>query len=263
MCTVSVIPLRVGRHSGGDGAGGDALGGFRLVHNRDELLSRPLAQSPRVRRFGDHQAIFPIDQPGGGTWVAATDAGVAFAMLNVNHGHRVAGVDHRPSRGRIIPALLGCDDALRAIERARQIDAHAFAPFRLVIVDRSHWGEIYADGWDVTAVTKAFGVAPLLFTSSGLGDDLVERPRRALFDEMIRKNAPSPRRQDEFHAHRWPDRPHLSVHMSRADARTVSRTVVEVASSAASGGGVTMHYRAADDDIARSTQLHPRQLQPQ
>ena len=35
-------------------------------------------------------------------------------------------------------------------------------------------------------------------------------------------------RQQAFHAHRWPDRPEVSVLMTRRDARTVSRTAIEV-----------------------------------
>jgi hypothetical protein len=42
-----------------------------------------------------------------------------------------------------------------------------------------------------------------------------------------------------FHCHRWADRPHLSVNMSRADACTVSRTVVSLGA-----GRVSMTYHA-------------------
>jgi hypothetical protein len=34
--------------------------------------------------------------------------------------------------------------------------------------------------------------------------------------------------QARFHAHRWPQRPELSVRMARRGARTVSRSVVDV-----------------------------------
>ena len=36
--------------------------------------------------------------------------------------------------------------------------------------------------------------------------------------------------QDAYHRHRWPDRPYLSVCMSRPEAKTVSYTVTEVQS---------------------------------
>jgi hypothetical protein len=48
--------------------------------------------------------------------------------------------------------------------------------------------------------------------------------------------------QDAFHAHRWRDRPAVSVHMSRPDACTVSTTIVEVTT-----GEVRMTYQPAHE----------------
>jgi len=72
--------------------------------------------------------------------------------------------------------------------------------------------------------------------SSGLGDTLV-RPRLELFDQEVLNPGVTPARQDAYHAHRWPDRPEISVAMERAAARTVSRTIVEVVPAR-----VTMRY---------------------
>jgi hypothetical protein len=69
----------------------------------------------------------------------------------------------------------------------------------------------------------------LLFTSSGLGDWRVEWPRRELFEQMLHRGDGNwPARHDAFHRHRWAGRPELSVWMSRAEARTVSRTTIEI-----------------------------------
>jgi hypothetical protein len=38
----------------------------------------------------------------------------------------------------------------------------------------------------------------------------------------------TPAAQDAFHRHSWEGREHVSVQMSRAEARTVSRTTVEL-----------------------------------
>jgi len=73
-----------------------------------------------------------------------------------------------------------------------------------------------------------------------------------LFDSMITDSEESAATQDRFHAHSWPDRPELSVLMSRADARTVSITAVEVLP----GHGlpsVTMAYTPVLAEPARST----------
>jgi hypothetical protein len=62
MCTVTVIPLSFG---------------IRVACNRDESRERPAAMSPELRIFGGNQALLPIDPTGGGTWIAASEAGLA------------------------------------------------------------------------------------------------------------------------------------------------------------------------------------------
>jgi hypothetical protein len=223
MCTVSVIAL---------------AGGFRLACNRDELLSRPIARPPQIRAFGDRRAVMPIDPASGGTWVAVNDARLAISLLNVNRSGAGAFLGRR-SRGRIIPSLLHCECVDNAIDIARRLDPGCYPSFRLVVVDGERWGEVVSDGGRIDTLPHRFDRTPLLFTSSSLGDDLVDPPRRALFDHMV---CPTPHRQEEFHLHVWPDRPHLSVNMSRDDARTVSRTVIEVTADAA-----TMGYSADGD----------------
>jgi len=85
---------------------------------------------------------------------------------------------------------------------------------------------------------------PVMFTSSGLGDARVEGPRRELFHDWFGDDpAQWPAQQDAFHRHRWPDRPELSVCMSREDARSVSLTVVEVTAA-----GVSLTYHGAPPD---------------
>jgi hypothetical protein len=240
MCTVSVIALP-----------GWSSGGFRLACNRDELLSRPIALPPEIHRFRGRRAVIPIDPTSHGTWIAVNDAGVEFALLNLNRRGEQKFAE-RCSRGRIILSLLHCDTADDALDAARQIDQRRYPPFRLVIIDGQRWGEILSDGRQLDVQAHPFDAKPLVFTSSSLGDDLVEQPRRELFSRIV--GAPTPDRQDAFHLHAWPDRPHLSVNMSRADARTVSRTVVEV-----TDGAATMRYFA--DGFAHVLRLENSRIQ--
>lgn len=212
MCTVSAISF-------GDG--------FRLVCNRDELLVRPIALPPVVTRFGERNAVMPIDPQSNGTWIAVNDAGLAMALLNVNVARCGDVRGERCSRGEIIPSLLHCEDVAGSLDVARAVNPLHFQPFRLVILDRHHWADVYSDAWDIGITSRPFDGAPLMFTSSGLGDTLVDHPRREMFDTMVRTADVSPQRQDAFHAHQWPERLHLSVMMSRADARTVSQTIIE------------------------------------
>lgn len=219
MCTVTVVPVRRSA---------------RLACNRDEQHSRPGALPPRIVAFGQRRAVLPVDPTSGGTWVAANDAGLALALINVNlaPGRGRDCTPQRPaaqqSRGAIISSLLACGALARVITRAQTLDATAYAPFRLVLASREELAELRSDRRRVWLVRRTSLTEPHLFTSSGLGDHLVEGPRRRLFAECYRGAADWPSCQDAYHRHRWPERPHLSVSMCRADARTVSHTVVSL-----------------------------------
>jgi hypothetical protein len=212
MCTVSIVPVD---------------GGYRLACNRDELKTRPMARPPvRVGSCG-RTVIYPIDPISGGTWVGVNDAGLAIALLNLSAPPHE--VPPRRSRGTIIPPLLELASVERAIETACHLDARAFQPFRLVLVQDDRVGVISCDEARLSIARQAL-LSPCLFTSSSLGDAMVETPRRQLFEQMMNGASAVERTeaQDRFHSHRWPDRPHLSVWMSRHDASTVSRSVVNV-----------------------------------
>lgn len=214
MCTVTVV---------------SAGATIRLACNRDELRSRPVALPPRIEQFGPRQAVLPIDPTSGGTWVAVNDAGLALTVLNVNSSD---GTGTPPaaarSRGKIIPALLHHDTPLSAAFSALILDPAHYAPFRLVLVNRREAVEVLADGIRFRLVRRIGLSRPQLFTSSGLGDHLVEGLRRQLFREYFSQLREAHARQEAFHRHRWPDRPHFSVCMDREDARTVSHTVVSL-----------------------------------
>ena len=230
MCTLTAVPLPGSR--------------LRLAFNRDERPTRAAALPPGPRRIGDRQALFPIDPESGGTWLAVNDAGLALAALNVTPPTG-KGPPGRRSRGEIIPALLGCDSpaaALGAVER--EIDYPDFAPFRLVLVGNGVVADVRWDGREAMVMNRLLGGSPVLFTSSGLGDHLVEGVRRELFAELFAGPSGTwEAAQDAFHRHTWPGREHLSVNMTRATARTVSFAVIDVTPA---GAVITYHPDAPD-----------------
>jgi hypothetical protein len=217
MCTLSAIPTP---------------GGVRVAFNRDESPARATALPPRVVRVGEWSAALPVDPASGGTWLAATDAGVVLAVLNVNTGTKRV-MHPRASRGSVIPALLGARspwDAVFAVERA--VDVSALAPFRLVAIDREAVADYRWDGRAGTVGSQLLRTGPALFTSSGLGDHRVSGPRGDLFRALFACPREFwPDAQDTFHRHRWPERPELSVNMARPGARTVSTALVELGAS--------------------------------
>ncbi len=249
MCTVTVVSPRLAAVSATAEAvpASDVL--LRLACNRDELRTRPAARPPEVRRFGPRWGLMPVDPVSDGTWVAVNDAGLVATLLNTYPGAEtplgppgrggsakilIAPPDNAAlrSRGEIIPSLMhadGLDDAARAVER---LDLGRYPPFRLVLAVPRAVRHFYSDGRRISADPSARVDRPLMFTSSGLGDEVVEVPRRTAFESVFAGPGDDAARQDAFHRHRFPDRPDLSVCMSRDRAATVSHTVVEVRADA-------------------------------
>lgn len=261
MCTVSIIPLRyAGRR------GHEPIHGFRLVTNRDEQRSRPAAVHPRWhvlgRRSDDAEVrlLHPTDAAGGGTWIGVTDSGLALCLLNGNPRPYPAlpPPDRLVSRGLIVPRLAAMSrDAAAAGDAVSSLPLEHFAPFTLLAVDlcgissgsgvtarRPCEPRVFRVEWDRRRLTRSeYTSMPVCAVSSGLGDGLVQ-PRIALFDQMVTAHGARPETQDRFHRHVWRSRPEISVMMSRADARTVSLTTVEVvAPSMVSPGRVAMRYQ--------------------
>lgn len=216
MCTVTVVPT--------------VADGFRVACNRDERLARPPATSPELHRLGRRTAIYPIDPAGGGTWIGVNDAGLAVAILNRSRSSSGAGLKacQTPSRGTIVPLCLAADALPGALTIVRDIAVRRFEPFSVVLIYRRRLAVAVSDGRALSISETALGT-PLLFTSSSLGDGLVDWPRRRLFEQLLgTERAGWLAGQSRFHEHQWPGRPEISVLMARQDAATVSRSVVDV-----------------------------------
>jgi hypothetical protein len=189
----------------------------------------------------------PVDPVSAGTWIGVSDAGLAAVLMNVYIAQAEAVVEILPrqqpavSRGTIIPHVLAADGLADAIARFEQLAPHNFEPFRLILVGRSHWVEIVWAAEQLAIGSPKRLDAPLFFTSSGLGDEIVANPRRELFAEMLDSSADLPSAQDAFHRHVWPGREFASVWMTRAEARTQSITWCELDARESS-----MRYAARD-----------------
>lgn len=240
MCTLTIIPCNLS----GPGA---SETGIRVVCNRDESRLRPAALPPQLLRFGSRSAFMPVDPLSDGTWIAVSDAGLVFVLMNVNvkaskaRLHEIGPAPARPilSRGTIIPFVLQAANLSEARVIVATMYHQPFAPFRLVIADRANFAEfVWAEGRGHASEPETIE-QPLLFTSSGLGDDVVAVPRRRLFDECFASRREWRVSQDEFHRHSWMGNEHVSVWMTREDALTVSRTEVELGSDR-----LTMNYHA-------------------
>lgn len=217
MCTLSVV----------SSFAGSAL---RLLMNRDERRLRPVASPPAVHQTSHGHAVWPTDPVSGGTWMAVTDAGLALVVMNSDGHRRSPGL---VSRGAIIPLLAGARSMDDALDGWTRLDPSAFAPFRLLVIDRDRIA--VCTSWQHTPALTPVGRARI-FASSSLGDAQVESLRGALFASMLQSEADPWTEQTRFHQHAWPDRRYLSVLMSRAEACTVSQTEVVITPHAVSLG---------------------------
>jgi hypothetical protein len=208
MCTVTLLRAR---------------GRTVLLCNRDELRSRELGTPPAFHQAGDRRALYPTDPRSGGTWVGVNDAGVIACLLNANPRAeaRPPAVKNPRSRGEIVPALLRSGSLDEAVDLAGSLDASLYPPFRLLLADAQR-ALVTPNQAQGPGLVRAHG--PIFLTSSSLGDDLVNPPRRLLFDILLAGAHDVHAAQLAFHRHHWPSHPHLSVVMRRPDARTVSRT---------------------------------------
>ena len=225
MCTVSIVPL---------------ADGFRLVSNRDESRQRAIARPPEIVEVAGVRVVRPIDPDSGGTWIAGSDRGLAFTILNLNLEGDPGRVNQARSRGEIIPQLMACATIEEVTAAFLNLPLDTYRPFRLIVAAARVVVELRQSP---TVALREPVTAPVMFTSSGLGDYLVEAPRRELFDSMMSNGGTSASAlvsaQDRFHAHQWPTRRHISVTMERPEASTVSRTVLQV-----EGERVRMEYAA-------------------
>jgi hypothetical protein len=250
MCTVSLLRAPwIGKESQD---GGGELPLFRVVANRDEQRSRPAALPPRLTRHEALDVLAPVDPLGGGTWIAASSAGLVFVVLN--EYDLVASTDRAGlrSRGLVIPALVGSESLGAVRERTSGLDPESFLPFRLLVVDRHHLMEVVADGRTLTFGSRDSSSRRVLRCSSLVDQQHARACRTALFDYLV--TGPSQWAQDAFHRATWPDDEALGVRMSREDACTVSVTTVEVfenrismayCASFRTRGAVTEHLRTS------------------
>ena len=219
MCTISIVP-----HADG----------FRMLCNRDELRTRPLAVPPRWRTDGRVAVTHPVDPLGGGTWIAVSGEGMAVALLNRQCRRKTVGPTR--SRGELPLALIDASGLADARHRLGRIDPAAYSGFMLVVVSFHQLLLASSDGVGLTLEEREL-TGPAAFTSSSLGDEEAERARLPLFQSLVARSRDPWSGQRAFHDHQWHAQPELSVVMHRPDACTVSRTRVDVR-----GGRVAMDY---------------------
>lgn len=248
MCTVTFLP-------------GLPRGGYLLATNRDESPRRLPALPPYAATLGGRLVLAPRDGDAGGTWIGVDEQGFALCVLNGDRPAAAPPPQDPVSRGRLVLDLLALRDAaaVRAELAARAAaGALRFKPFKLALVTpgvRGAPARLARVDWDGRALHDAALDGPGLVVSSTFRPDEVQAAREAAFAgflERVRPALSAGAADDdldalagvahEFHAAHAPGAPQgdaFSVCMHRADARTVSSTLVLVGPEA-----VRMDYQA-------------------
>jgi hypothetical protein len=205
-------------------AAGDAL--TRLVFNRDEKRTRAVALPPRVIELGAGRALMPIDPASGGSWIGVNDRGLGACVLNSTQGLQHDGT--RTSRGQLVPLLLSCDSLPAAQSLLRQLDADRFPAFRIVAFTARQCVVASSDGRSIAVDESKPWPVRFMMASSGLGDHLVQQPRRELWQRTLARSADDLAAQSLFHRTHEPEHGALSPLMARVDARTLSRVTLDL-----------------------------------
>ena len=114
-------------------------GGYSLLFNRDEKLTRVVAEPPRIQTREGVRFGAPIDADGGGTWIATNEYGLSVCLLNAYPKAGLRSGTAIESRGKI-PIDLASSRSLEEVgERMNRMDLGYFAPFHLLALEPYRW----------------------------------------------------------------------------------------------------------------------------
>ena len=202
-------------------------GTLHLFFNRDELRSREPARPPQLYLADGVRWMAPADGRAGGTWIAASEHGLAVALLNRSEGVLTAATR---SRGTLIPKLVAATSPEALAGRLAGSRLEELAPFRLLALwrDRAH-GLVAA--WDgLRLELSEVGAALGLLCSSGLGDERATLERGATWRRYQLDRSPwQPASHREYHRDHSPEPSAWSVCVHRPEAASVSFTEIEIA----------------------------------
>ena len=165
MCTVS--------WSSGAPSGG-------LIFNRDEQLSRSKARPPRIFFHNGVRVIAPIDEDGGGTWIAVNEYGFSAVLLNYYGAEERNAVVEDPlqSRGFVPLAFMDCHRVGDAVDAWSAFERSFYKPFLVLFRDKAESVRLFS--WDGASDCEKEMDFPMVTTSSFRTDE-VEEYRRGLF----------------------------------------------------------------------------------
>lgn len=200
--------------------------------NRDEQLTRIAGLPPTKKIIGGRAALAP-SEPGGGTWIALNDGGATLALINwYSITARVRG--ETVSRGRVVNVSSAATTPNGVEFALAELPLKQISPFRLIGIFPAN--KIIVEWrWDLKKLTrKNHPWKTQQWISSGFHEPAAQRIRSQTFRRALQqKSAGSLSWLRRLHRSHSPERGPFSICMHRADAATVSCTVVAVRSNMA------------------------------
>ena len=189
-------------------------GGYHLLCNRDEKLTRGAAISPQVIRRGGVRFVAPIDRDGGGTWIAVNEFGLSVCLLN-------AGPTGRRSRGLLVRELAWAESLAECALWLSQLDLRPYGSFTLLMIEPD--SPAIVEGWNGAGLsTDKNGDARMPLISSSYDPSGVHSARMADFGAHLKGRSPDAADLYWFHRSHGTRASAYSACMHRSDAETVS-----------------------------------------
>jgi hypothetical protein len=208
MCTLTFIPRN---------------NGYYLAMNRDERIARGTAASPARIELGKMNVIYPRDVEGG-TWIAANELGLGFALLNWNDviGKGAKALKTK-SRGFVIQDVVHLRSRDQVQGRLNHLDLTGILPFRLVGVFPAE-KQLWEWRWDMSTLkADAHSWDLRHWFSSSLSDEQASLRRgRACQAAWRDKRAGTLQWVRKLHRSHAGGAGPFSVCVHREDAQTVS-----------------------------------------
>ena len=196
-------------------------GGYTLLCNRDESLSRKPALVPAVKEHRGVRFIAPEDGDYGGAWIAVNEFSLSVCLLNRYQDSGADGTNHT-SRGLLLLDMVECTSGAAVLRRVCAVDLLRFQPFSLLVLEPDR-DALVIDWTGSTCLIRHAGESALPLSSSSYKTASVIEARRTCFERLTAGRS----RLDaatlfRFHASHSPVRSAYSPCMHREDARTVS-----------------------------------------
>lgn len=208
--------------------------GGRLVYfNRDEQLSRPLSEPPKLNNQRDTYYISPLDPKGKGTWFAVNEHGITLALLN-NYDNAIglggeeiyckkpdssAQPQAPKSRGLIIPELIFVKNIDQIGGKLSAMSLTSFDGFILCGLQAENQLCWVWDG-------KHLKEKPLddnsFLVSSSYDTDAAHRVRVNVWESIEKESISDEEKLTLFHTSHLPERGPLSPCVHREKVETVS-----------------------------------------